>query len=165
MAVRLDHNFPPAVSYRALALDEPSRLPSPSGGDGGGGTPVPIPNTAVKAPRAHGTAWSACGGGGRRPIIRWRVRARPRGGVPLFFGATPSAGRDVRHLDADPVAQRTQLLGHLDDRIPPLQHRLTPAGQLRLIAVFEARGDRGVSVEQGAPRFDVGGVDAADVCR
>jgi hypothetical protein len=22
MAVRLDHNFPPAVSYRALALDE-----------------------------------------------------------------------------------------------------------------------------------------------
>src|SRR5262245_36417886 len=118
MAVRLDHNFPPAVSYRALALDEPSRLPSPSGGDGGGETPVPIPNTAVKPSSADGTAWSPCGRVGRRRIIRWGLGSHARAEPLLFVGATASAGRDVRHLDADPVAQRTQLLGHLDDRIP-----------------------------------------------
>src|SRR5262249_39566302 len=86
MAVRLDHNFPPAVSYRALALDEPSRLPSPSGGDGGGETPVPIPNTAVKPSSADGTAWSPCGRVGRRRIIRWGLGSHARAG-PLFLSA------------------------------------------------------------------------------
>src|SRR5436305_10272679 len=59
MAVRLDHNSPPGVSYRALALlTRPARcIVNPvSGGDSGGETPVPISNTAVKPSSADGTA-------------------------------------------------------------------------------------------------------------
>src|SRR5438128_12646053 len=75
MAVRLDHNSLPGVSYRALALltAGPSGLhciANPvSGGDSGGETPVPIPNTAVKPSSADGTARSPCGRVGRRRIL------------------------------------------------------------------------------------------------
>src|SRR2546427_3028520 len=75
MAVRLDHNSLPGVSYRALALltAGPSGLhciANPvSGGDSGGETPVPIPNPAVKPSSADGTAGSPCGRVGRRRLL------------------------------------------------------------------------------------------------
>src|SRR2546426_11681969 len=72
MAVRLDHNFLPGVSYHAFALNRRPARPAcdpVSGGDSGGETPVPIPNTAVKPSSADGTARSPCGRVGRRRIF------------------------------------------------------------------------------------------------
>src|SRR5437870_3714314 len=82
MAVRLDHNSPPGVSYRALALlTRPARcIVNPvSGGDSGGETPVPISNTAVKPSSADGTARSPCGRVGRRRILCRKPGSRPVG--------------------------------------------------------------------------------------
>src|SRR5215475_2948153 len=119
MAVRLDHNFPPAVSYRALALDEPSRLPSPSGGDGGGETPVPIPNTAVKPSSADGTAWSPCGRVGRRRIISESLARRDAGQALVLLRRRRSAARRVRGIDPGPIAQGAELVGDPKNRVPP----------------------------------------------
>src|SRR5881396_1350450 len=83
MAVRLDHNFPPGVSYRALALlTRPACcIVNPvSGGDSGGETPVPISNTAVKPSSADGTARSPCGRVGRRRILSNEGPDRPDDG-------------------------------------------------------------------------------------
>src|SRR6185295_13795707 len=99
MAVRLDHEFPPGVSYHALALETFARpdCDPVSGGDGGGETPVPIPNTAVKPSSADGTARSPCGRVGRRRISWWRPGPGDRSG-PLRFGGMTLLPRPARAL-------------------------------------------------------------------
>src|SRR5437899_9941587 len=96
MAVRLDHNFLPGVSYRALALLTTARpactfRESGFGGDSGGETPVPIPNTAVKPSSADGTARSPCGRVGRR-----RILSRKPGSRLVGVGLSCLKGRAIR---------------------------------------------------------------------
>src|SRR5213596_1300141 len=86
MAVRLDHNFLPGVSYHAFALDRrPARSDCDpvSGGDSGGVTPVPIPNTAVKPSSADGTA----------RVAWWESRTLP--GFHLASRPSPDAAQSV----------------------------------------------------------------------
>src|SRR5437867_6745478 len=107
MAVRLDHNSPPGVSYRALALlTRPARcIVNPvSGGDSGGETPVPISNTAVKPSSADGTARSPCGRVGRRRILLRKPGPRLLVGVgPSRFDG-PSDAPPRRPAGAHPLA-------------------------------------------------------------